>query len=136
MLELIQNRPKSLLLFLFHLAWKSRIRLPVLIAVGFMILDIRMHLEININLPGGGRRQEVIFGQVEEIELDESEEEDSTEEQGDSSDSEYSSSNHSNSESSESDEDPEKGEDETNTDLSAEDSSSSCKQLERVFMQR
>lgn len=45
---------KSLLLFLFHLAWKSRIRLPVLIAVGFMVLDLRMQLEINIDLGMGG----------------------------------------------------------------------------------
>lgn len=36
------------LLFLIKLAWNSRIRLPVLIAVGFVAFDIRMQLEINI----------------------------------------------------------------------------------------
>lgn len=36
------------LLFLLKLAWDSRIRLPVLIVVGFLVLDIRMQLEINI----------------------------------------------------------------------------------------
>ncbi|XP_054283748.1 uncharacterized protein LOC129001792 [Macrosteles quadrilineatus] len=45
---------KSCMLFLFHLAWKSRIKLPILIAIGFMVLDIRMQLEINFNM-GRGR---------------------------------------------------------------------------------
>lgn len=138
MIGLIENRPKSLLVFLFHLAWKSRIRLPVLIAVGFMILDIRMHLEININLPGGGRRQEVIFGQVEEIEdieLVDTEEEDTTEGEEDSSDSEFSTSNHSNLQSEDStDEEPDEGEGRTYT--SAEENDSSCMQIERVLQHR
>lgn len=36
--------------FLLRLAWESRIRLPVLITVAFMVLDVRMQLEINVNL--------------------------------------------------------------------------------------
>uniref|UniRef100_A0A1B6LQ39 Uncharacterized protein n=1 Tax=Graphocephala atropunctata TaxID=36148 RepID=A0A1B6LQ39_9HEMI len=51
------------LLFLFHLAWKSRVRLPVLIAIGFMVLDIRMHLEINIDLGRAGRQAVPLLGQ-------------------------------------------------------------------------
>lgn len=35
-------------MFLLKLAWDSRIRLPLLIAVGFLAFDIRMQLEINI----------------------------------------------------------------------------------------
>jgi hypothetical protein len=38
------------LVFLLNLAWKSRFRLPVLITVGFMVLDVRMQLEINLDL--------------------------------------------------------------------------------------
>lgn len=38
------------LLFLLNLAWKSRFHLPVLIAVGFMVLDVRMQLEINVDV--------------------------------------------------------------------------------------
>lgn len=45
---------KSGLIFLFHLAWKSRVRLPVLIAIGFMVLDIRLQVDINIDLGIGG----------------------------------------------------------------------------------
>lgn len=36
------------LLFLIKLAWESRLKLPLLITIGFMILDIRMQLEITI----------------------------------------------------------------------------------------
>lgn len=36
------------LIFLLKLAWDSRVRLPLLITVGFMILDIRMQLDINV----------------------------------------------------------------------------------------
>jgi hypothetical protein len=38
------------LVFLLNLAWKSRFHLPVLIAVGFMVLDVRMQLEINVDV--------------------------------------------------------------------------------------
>jgi hypothetical protein len=38
------------LMFLLNLAWKSRFHLPVLIAVGFMVLDVRMQLEINVDV--------------------------------------------------------------------------------------
>lgn len=38
------------LVFLLKLAWNSRFRLPVLITVGFMVLDVRMQLEINLDL--------------------------------------------------------------------------------------
>lgn len=36
-------------LFLTNLAWKSRVTLPVLITAGFMILNFRWEVEINIH---------------------------------------------------------------------------------------
>lgn len=36
-------------MFLLKLAWQSRYRLPLILTVGFMALDIRMQLEINIH---------------------------------------------------------------------------------------
>lgn len=36
------------LIFLIKLAWDCRVRLPLLITIGFMILDIRMQLDINV----------------------------------------------------------------------------------------
>ncbi|XP_072395583.1 uncharacterized protein [Diabrotica undecimpunctata] len=36
------------LLFLLKLAWDCRYRLPLLITVGFMVLDVRMQLDINV----------------------------------------------------------------------------------------
>lgn len=36
------------LLFLIKLAWESRLKLPLLITLAFMILDIRMQLEITV----------------------------------------------------------------------------------------
>ncbi|XP_053691872.1 uncharacterized protein LOC128740359 [Sabethes cyaneus] len=36
-------------MFLTDLAWKSRVTLPVLITVGFMILNFRWEVEINIH---------------------------------------------------------------------------------------
>lgn len=36
------------LIFLLKLAWDCRLRLPLLITIGFMILDIRMQLDINV----------------------------------------------------------------------------------------
>lgn len=36
------------LIFLLNLAWESRYKLPLLIAIGFMVLDIRMQLEITV----------------------------------------------------------------------------------------
>jgi hypothetical protein len=41
------------LVFLLNLAWKSRFRLPVLVTVGFMVLDLRMELEINLGVDVG-----------------------------------------------------------------------------------
>lgn len=38
------------LLFLLKLAWDCRYRLPLLITVGFMVLDVRMQLDINIQM--------------------------------------------------------------------------------------
>lgn len=35
--------------FLFELAWASRVRLPLLIAAAFMLTNVHMRLEININ---------------------------------------------------------------------------------------
>lgn len=36
------------LMFLLNLAWASRFRLPLLITVGFMVLDIRMTLDMTV----------------------------------------------------------------------------------------
>lgn len=47
---LLRSTFKTGLLFLLNLAWESRIRLPFLIAIGFMVLDMRMQLEINIDM--------------------------------------------------------------------------------------
>ncbi|XP_055633114.1 uncharacterized protein LOC129773525 [Toxorhynchites rutilus septentrionalis] len=49
-------------LFLTNLAWKSRITLPVLISAGFMIMNFRWEVEINIHteriaFPGVGEGQ-------------------------------------------------------------------------------
>nr|XP_023023260.1 uncharacterized protein LOC111511481 [Leptinotarsa decemlineata] len=38
----------SPLMFLLKLAWDCRYRLPLLITVGFMVLDVRMQLNINV----------------------------------------------------------------------------------------
>lgn len=35
-------------MFLLKLAWDSRFKLPLLITIGFMVLDIRMQLEITV----------------------------------------------------------------------------------------
>jgi len=40
----------SPLLFLLKLAWDCRYRLPLLITVGFMVLDVRMQLDINVQM--------------------------------------------------------------------------------------
>ncbi|XP_063240621.1 uncharacterized protein LOC134541264 [Bacillus rossius redtenbacheri] len=67
------------LLFLLKLAWSSRFRLPVLITVGFMILDIRMQLEINVDI---AVRQEHVRDHEEDEDSDDSasaSEEESTE---------------------------------------------------------
>lgn len=36
-------------LFLTKLAWSSRITLPMLVTTAFMIMDIRMQIEINVH---------------------------------------------------------------------------------------
>lgn len=36
------------LMFLLNLAWECRYKLPLLITISFMVLDIRMQLEITI----------------------------------------------------------------------------------------
>lgn len=46
-IKLFQTMDKTLL-FLINLAWESRYKLPLLITVGFMVLDIRMQLEITV----------------------------------------------------------------------------------------
>ncbi|CAH1183046.1 unnamed protein product [Ceutorhynchus assimilis] len=38
------------LMFLLKLAWDCRYRLPLLITVGFMVLDVRMQLDINVQM--------------------------------------------------------------------------------------
>ncbi|KAJ8896693.1 hypothetical protein PR048_002038 [Dryococelus australis] len=56
--------------FLLKLAWSSRFRLPVLITVGFMILDIRMQLEINVDIVV---RHQHLEGVIEEIDVEDNE---------------------------------------------------------------
>lgn len=36
--------------FLFKLAWESKVRLPILIAVAFMLTDYHLQLEINVDV--------------------------------------------------------------------------------------
>lgn len=36
------------LLFMLKLGWKSRFRLPIIIIITFIVMDIRMHLEMEI----------------------------------------------------------------------------------------
>lgn len=38
----------ELFIFLTDLAWKNRITIPVLITTAFLILDIRLQIEINV----------------------------------------------------------------------------------------
>ncbi|KAH0560523.1 hypothetical protein KQX54_005507 [Cotesia glomerata] len=38
------------LIFMFKLAWKSRFRLPVLMIAAFVVMDIRMQLEIDVHI--------------------------------------------------------------------------------------
>jgi hypothetical protein len=69
------------LLFLLNLAWKSRFRLPVLITVGFMVLDVRMQLEINLDLEVAHvHNQDEDDGDDEEEEDDDGDDDDSDEE--------------------------------------------------------
>lgn len=44
----ICSRMDNALMFLLKLAWDSRFKLPLLITIGFMVLDIRMQLEITV----------------------------------------------------------------------------------------
>lgn len=37
------------LMFMLKLGWKSRFRLPVLIVAAFIVMDIKMQLEIDVN---------------------------------------------------------------------------------------
>ncbi|KAH8402773.1 hypothetical protein KR215_010320 [Drosophila sulfurigaster] len=52
----------SVFLFLTDLAWKSRLTIPVLVTTAFLVMDIRLQIEINIQT-----------GQVNASDLDESE---------------------------------------------------------------
>lgn len=38
----------ELFMFLTDLAWKNRVTIPVLITTAFLILDIRLQIEINV----------------------------------------------------------------------------------------
>lgn len=42
------------LMFMLKLGWKSRFRLPVLIVVVFVAMDIRMHLEFDMEIGDAG----------------------------------------------------------------------------------
>ncbi|XP_037093925.1 uncharacterized protein LOC119113794 [Pollicipes pollicipes] len=64
---------KSTLLFLWHLAWKCRMRLPVLLTVTLLVMDARMRIEINMDV------DEVEDGPlVDDLSEEEEEEEDLT----------------------------------------------------------
>lgn len=39
---------KNALLFLLKLAWDCRFKLPLIITIGFMVLDLRMQLDVTI----------------------------------------------------------------------------------------
>ncbi|GLG98673.1 Uncharacterized protein GBIM_05281 [Gryllus bimaculatus] len=55
------------LVFLFRLAWDCRFRLPLLITIGFMVLDVRMQLEINVDVdPRNPRGEEEADGEDSE----------------------------------------------------------------------
>ena len=38
------------LLFMLKLGWKSRFRLPMIIIVTFIVMDIRMHFELDVEV--------------------------------------------------------------------------------------
>ncbi|XP_043199981.1 uncharacterized protein LOC122369360 [Amphibalanus amphitrite] len=46
----LQPGVKSTLLFLWHLAWRCRVRLPVLLTVTLLVMDARMRIEINMDV--------------------------------------------------------------------------------------
>ena len=46
--EVIPRTMPSSLVFLFKLAWQSKVRLPLLIAVVFMLTDYHLQLEIDV----------------------------------------------------------------------------------------
>lgn len=67
-----------LLSFLFKLAWASRVRLPLIIAVGFMVTNIHLRLEINVNIEVG-EDEPVVAGVEQRTGEEEEEEEDDVE---------------------------------------------------------
>lgn len=50
MYEVFSKHLTRSLVFFFNLAWESRLRLPLIITISFMVLDVRMQLEINVNV--------------------------------------------------------------------------------------
>ena len=48
MVGLLKDSVRATLLSLFSVAYKSRCSLPLLISVGFMLLDLHMRLELEI----------------------------------------------------------------------------------------
>lgn len=97
---LLRGTFKSGLLFLLNLAWESRVRLPFLIAIGFMVLDMRMQLEINIDMVrqiprlrdqengeiGEFEDEDDLWETEEEYESEEEDEEESSQSSGNQSD--------------------------------------------------
>uniref|UniRef100_A0A1B6D4B4 Uncharacterized protein n=1 Tax=Clastoptera arizonana TaxID=38151 RepID=A0A1B6D4B4_9HEMI len=81
---LVKDSAKSALMFLFNLAWESRIRLPFLIAVGFMVLDIRMQLEFNVNIAVQRIRLQNDVNNVIVVDNNDSDDDDSDDEDDDS----------------------------------------------------
>ncbi|XP_017845312.1 uncharacterized protein LOC108601865 [Drosophila busckii] len=58
----MESRFGDIFLFLTDLAWKSRLTIPVLVTTAFLVMDIRLQIEINIQT-----------GQVNASDLDEPE---------------------------------------------------------------
>ena len=56
------------LLFLFKLAWRSKVRLPVLIAVVFMVTNYHFQLEINVDVRVRENNEEDLVNDDEEEE--------------------------------------------------------------------
>lgn len=46
----MSNHIRSAFIYLMHLAWKSRLHIPFLLTVCFLVFDIRLQLEVNVNM--------------------------------------------------------------------------------------
>lgn len=46
----MSNPVRTAFIYLMHLAWKSRLHIPFLLTACFLVFDIRLQLEVNINM--------------------------------------------------------------------------------------